>query len=179
MLRSLKIWSQQRSGWILIILSGLCLEGAALYFQHGMGLQPCVMCIYERVALSGIILSAFIATLYPKSLIIRLLSIALGLWAAIKGLLLATKHVDYQFNPAPWNQCEFLVNFPPTLPLNKWFPQVFEATGSCSNIDWLFLGCSMPQWLIFIFSVYIFIFVIVLISQFKRTASNRHRNLFR
>ena len=51
MLHFFKTLSVQRSGWLLLLISALALEGTALYFQYGMDLQPCIMCIYERVAL--------------------------------------------------------------------------------------------------------------------------------
>ena len=41
------------------------LEGSALYFQYGMDLQPCVMCIYERVALFGIAFAGLIGLIAP------------------------------------------------------------------------------------------------------------------
>ena len=43
MLKFFKTLSVQRSGWLLLIISALVLEGIALYFQYGMELQPCVM----------------------------------------------------------------------------------------------------------------------------------------
>ncbi|MDK9561910.1 disulfide bond formation protein DsbB [Gallibacterium anatis] len=174
-----KSWSLTRTAWFIMALSGVALEGAALYFQHGLGLHPCVMCIYERVALFAVILGALIGAIYPSALICRLLGIAVGLWGAVKGLLLAIEHVDYQFNPAPWKQCEFKPDFPHTLPLDQWFPQIFQASGSCNDITWKFLGYTMPQWLIAVFIIYIVIWLIVALSQFKRHHFSRQRQLFR
>lgn len=173
MLTFLKKQTMQRFNWILLILSGLLLEGTALYFQHGMDLSPCVMCIYERVALLGIVISGIIGFLLPKFIVVRLFAIIIGLFSAIKGLLLALKHFDYQINPGPWNQCSALVDFPTTIPLDKWIPYIFNPTGSCSDIVWSFLGYSMVQWIIFIFSCYTFLFTILLISQFKKIKKQR------
>ena len=36
------------------------LESTALYFQYGMGLQPCVLCVYERLAMVGLFIAGFI-----------------------------------------------------------------------------------------------------------------------
>jgi len=36
MLHFFKTLSVQRSGWLLLLISALALEGAALYFQYGM-----------------------------------------------------------------------------------------------------------------------------------------------
>ncbi len=59
--------SQGRGAWLLLALTALVLELAALYFQHVMLLQPCVMCIYERVALFGILGASLLGALAPKS----------------------------------------------------------------------------------------------------------------
>lgn len=173
MLTFLKKLSIQRTSWILLIFSGLILEGVALYFQHGMELSPCVMCIYERVALAGIIIAGIIGSLIPKFIITRLLALIIGFISAIKGLSIALKHLDYQLNPGPWNQCTLMVEFPQTLPLDKWFPYIFHPNGSCSDIVWSFLGYSMVQWIIFIFGFYIILFVLLIISQFKRIKKRR------
>ena len=45
---------KSRRAWWLLALSALGLELTALWFQHGMGLDPCVKCVYERVAVLGL-----------------------------------------------------------------------------------------------------------------------------
>ncbi|VGM96308.1 Disulfide oxidoreductase [uncultured Avibacterium sp.] len=177
MLKYFKQLSLNRGGWLLLLISTIALESTALYFQHGMGLAPCVMCIYERVALFGITFSALIGLLYPHALILRLLALLVGLGSAVKGLLLAIKHVDYQLNPAPWNQCSYMAEFPQTLPLDRWLPYVFNPTGSCSEISWSFLGFSMAQWIVVIFAFYSLLLAVLLISQFKRVEQTR--NIFK
>lgn len=178
MLTFFKSCSVNRSGWLLLLLSALALEGIALYFQYGMELQPCVMCVYERVALFGIAFAGMFGALFPSSVIMRLIAIIIGLFSAFKGLIIAIKHVDYQLHPAPWNQCPITPDFPQTLPLDKWFPALFHPTGLCSEISWSWLGFSMAQWIVFMFAVYIVILGLVLISQFKKQQS-RHRALFK
>lgn len=172
--------SLSSSAWLLLTTSCVALEATALYFQHGMGLNPCVMCIYERLALFAILIAGIIGMLAPRNALVRWIALLLGLFGSIKGLNLALKHTDYQLNPAPWNQCSPFVEFPETLPLNKWFPNVFEATagGDCAKIVWKFFDLSMPQWLIAIFAVYLVIFVLIILSQFKRSRKT-NRNLFR
>ncbi|QIW16194.1 disulfide bond formation protein B [Pasteurellaceae bacterium RH1A] len=178
MLGFFKQISMQRSSWFLLVVSAAALEATALYFQHGMGLVPCVMCIYERLALFAVLGAGLIGLIAPRWLIIRWLALALGLFGAIKGLSLALKHTDYQLNPSPWNQCPIKVDFPSTLPLNEWLPSVFEAGGMCSKVEWQFLGFSMAQWLIVVFGAYILVLGLMLISQFKAIRS-KQRDLFR
>lgn len=63
MLRYLNQCSRGRGAWFLMVLTAVSLEVTALWFQHGMLLAPCVLCIYERCALFGIIGAGLIALL--------------------------------------------------------------------------------------------------------------------
>jgi disulfide bond formation protein DsbB len=38
---------------------------------------------------------------------------------------------------------EFLIN---TFPLSQALPKIFAGSGSCSKVDWTFLGLSIPEW---------------------------------
>ena len=60
MIRFLSQWTEQRSSWALLFVSAMAFEITALYFQHGMGLQPCIKCIYQRTAMFGIVFAALI-----------------------------------------------------------------------------------------------------------------------
>ena len=89
MLKFFKTLSVQRSGWLLLIISALVLEGIALYFQYGMELQPCVMCVYERVALFGLAFAGLFGLIAPRFLIVRLLALLIGFVRVVKGLFLS------------------------------------------------------------------------------------------
>ncbi len=153
MLDSLYQFSRNRLSWSLLLLVIIALELCALYFQHVMMLAPCVMCIYERVAMFGIALAAVIGLINPKNTFLRLIGLAAWVTSSFKGLLLSLEHVDYQFNPSPFKTCDIFVNFPDWAPLNQWAPWLFEAYGDCSKIVWQFLDLSMPQWLVIIFGI--------------------------
>ncbi|MDR2224488.1 MULTISPECIES: disulfide bond formation protein DsbB [Providencia] len=166
MFRFFNYCSQGRGAWLLMAFTAFMLECAALYFQHVMKLQPCVMCIYERVALLGVMFAGLIGAIAPRNVIIRWVAIVVWIYAAWRGLDLAWEHTMLQLYPSPFASCDFFVNFPDWLPLQEWVPAMFEATGDCSVRQWAFLGLDMPQWLIGIFAAYILVAVIVLISQF-------------
>ncbi|WP_261835050.1 disulfide bond formation protein DsbB [Vibrio ishigakensis] len=153
MLDSLYQFSRNRLSWLLLLLVIIALELCALYFQHVMMLAPCVMCIYERVAMFGIGFAAIIGMINPKNNVLRFVGLAGWITSSFKGLLLALEHVDYQFNPSPFKTCDIFVNFPDWAPLNQWAPWLFEAYGDCSKIVWQFLDLSMPQWLVIIFGI--------------------------
>ena len=166
MLRYFYEHSQKRNAWILLMISALLFSGIALFFQHIIGLQPCVMCIYERIAVLSIAFAGFLGWLVPRIAFIRWIAITLWIYSSIIGLQLSWEHTMIQLYPSPFNTCDFFVNFPEWLPLNQWLPSVFEASGDCSIQQWNFLGLDMPQWLIGIFVVYLLIGVLVLLSHF-------------
>ncbi len=167
-LSSLHTFSKTRLSWFLLFLFVVFFEACALFFQHVMVLAPCVMCIYERVAMLGIGAAAAVGLIAPKNPLIRWLGLAGWGYSAYRGLVLALQHVDYQFNPSPFKTCDVFVTFPSWAPLNKWMPWMFEAYGDCSKIVWQFLTLSMPQWLVIIFAGNLVVLAFIVISQFVK-----------
>lgn len=151
MLRFLNQCSRGRGAWLLMALTAFALEMVALWFQHVMGLKPCVLCIYERCALFGIMGAGLVGAIAPKSPL-RYAGIAIWLYSAWKGIELSWQHTMMQLHPSPFMTCDFAARFPSWLPLDKWLPQVFVASGDCSVRQWEFLTLEMPQWLVGILS---------------------------
>ncbi|WP_354624534.1 disulfide bond formation protein DsbB [Psychromonas sp. MME2] len=158
--------SKQRWPWLLLAASALTLELCALFFQHVMKLEPCVMCVYERVAMLGILFSGLLGATAPQNTIVRSSGFLIWIISAVKGLLLALQHTDFQMNPSPFATCDFFPDFPTWAPLHEWFPWLFNPTGDCSEIVWQFFGYSMPQWLIVCFTIYCIIFIVVILGTF-------------
>ncbi|GEM79771.1 disulfide bond formation protein DsbB [Vibrio superstes] len=174
MLENLYQFSRSRLSWLLLLLAIIAFELCALYFEHVMLLAPCVMCIYERVAMMGIIGSAAVGLCQPQNPLLRGLGLVGWIASSFQGLMLALEHVDYQFNPSPFKTCDIFVNFPSWAPLNEWAPWMFEAYGECSKIVWQFVGLSMPQWLVIIFGASLGVAVLFTLLQFvglKKTSA--------
>ena len=142
------------AAWMWLLLSAFLLEVTALYFQYGMELRPCIMCIYQRTAVFGIMFAAIIPLL-TNNIITRLLAYLLWGVSAIWGLIIALEHVEIQgAKNAFFATCEIVPNFPSWAPLHEWLPNIFAATGDCGEINWSFLNLSMPQWMVVIFAIY-------------------------
>ncbi|ROV58882.1 disulfide bond formation protein DsbB [Vibrio ponticus] len=167
-LATLKSFSQSRLSWAILLGFIVFFEACALFFQHVMELPPCVMCIYERVAMMGIGGAAIIGLIAPQNGVVRWVGLAAWGYSAYRGLELALEHVDYQFNPSPFATCDLFVRFPEWAPLNKWAPWMFEAYGDCSKIVWQFLTLSMPQWLVVIFAANLAALAVIVVSQFAK-----------
>ncbi|MCH2057045.1 MAG: disulfide bond formation protein DsbB [Thalassotalea sp.] len=156
----------QKKPWALLALTALALELCALYFQYAMDMRPCIMCIYQRVAIWAIFFAGVIVYFAPQQLILRL--IGYGLWGtgAIWGLLIALEHVEMQSGTLSlFFTCDFVPNFPSWAPLHEWMPLLFEASGDCGEISWQFLGYSMPEWMVVVYSVYTALFAAVLFTR--------------
>ncbi|WP_150137865.1 disulfide bond formation protein DsbB [Candidatus Enterovibrio escicola] len=161
--------SRIRGAWFLLTLSAVGFEICALYFQYVMSLAPCVLCIYERVAMLGNVSFGLVGFLALGNEPLRWLSL-IG-WGVSSGwgLKLAIEHVSYQFhdsNDLFGVTCDIFVYFPSWAPFNKWIPWMLEASGECSKVVWKFLNLSMPEWLVIIFSVMLLALAIVVLSQF-------------
>ena len=148
--------TQSRLPWFLLALTAIALESAALYFQYGLGLDPCVLCVYQRAAVFGIFLSAMIGMTVPRAAVARWIGF-LG-WAVSAGwcLYLALKLSGMQLGFIPPSlSCDVNAKFPDWLKLDQWMPTMFQPSGFCGDIQWQFLGLSMPQWMIVIMLMYL------------------------
>ncbi|EGP9259174.1 disulfide bond formation protein DsbB [Salmonella enterica] len=164
MLRFLNQCSRGRGAWLLMAFTALALEMVALWFQHVMLLKPCVLCIYERCALFGVMGAGLVGAIAPKTPL-RYVAMVIWIYSAWRGLQLAYEHTMIQLHPSPFMTCDFMARFPDWLPLGKWLPQVFVASGDCDERQWSFLTLEMPQWLLGIFAAYLVVAIAVVIAQ--------------
>ncbi len=153
-------FSQTRLAWLILTLSALALEGTALFFQHVMKLDPCVMCIYQRLAMFGLIGAGLIGLMNPKSRILRALGVVVWGVSASWGLKIAIELVQIEHNPSPFATCSFLPEFPSWMPLHEWLPSVFMPTGMCGEIQWSLFGVSMAEWMIVVFVMFLAAFAL-------------------
>jgi len=155
--------STLRAPWLLLAASALALELSALYFQYGMQLEPCVLCVYERTAVMGILLGGLIGSTAPRVAPIRWLGFALWIAGAVWGMQLALEHAGVQAGSA---SCDFLANYPGWFQIDQWIPWLFEPRGLCEEIQWQFFGYSMPQTMIGVYAIYLMVATVVLTGQF-------------
>ncbi|MEW8231954.1 MAG: disulfide bond formation protein DsbB [Candidatus Thiodiazotropha endolucinida] len=159
---------QKRLPWLLLALSALILEAAALYFQYGLDLDPCVLCIYQRAAVMGILVSALIGMSAPTSSIARWIGY-IG-WGVAAGwcLYLALELSGLQLGIVqPSLSCDVNAKFPAWFKLDRWLPAVFQPTGFCGDIQWQFLGLSMPLWMVVIMVLQLIVLGMVVFIELR------------
>ncbi|MCG9736873.1 disulfide bond formation protein DsbB [Shewanella insulae] len=162
-------FAQSRLAWTILLLTAIGLEACALFFQHVMKLDPCVMCIYQRVAVLGVLTAGLIGVVGHKLRLLRFLGVLVWGVSAAWGLKLALELVEMQTNPSPFSTCSFLPEFPEWMPLHEWFPSVFLPTGMCTDIPWEMFGITMSQWMVVAFSTYLIALVVFIIPALMPT----------
>ncbi len=120
---------------------------AIFYFQQELGLEPCPMCILSRYTFIAIAAVALVAAIHgPRGVALKVYAGVIAV-LGLAGLGVSLRHSYLQHFPPKVESCgadlEFILN---TLPLSQAFPRIFAGTGSCSKVDWRFLGLSIPEW---------------------------------
>jgi len=124
------------------------LMGFALFAQHVLLLDPCPLCVLQRVAVISLGIVFLISALHnPQGRGLRAYAALLAV-IAIAGAGVAGWHVRLQnLPPSEVPACGpgldyMLDNFP----LGDALQMVFKGSGECADVVWSFLGLSMPSW---------------------------------
>jgi disulfide bond formation protein DsbB len=133
----------------LAIAAGLM--GYALFAEHVQGLEPCPLCVFQRIAMIAVGIVFLLAMLHaPRGLGARAYA-ALGVLTAGVGAGIAGWHVYLQNLPpgAAPPDCGASLDylFDVFGPLET-IRMVLASSGECTDIDWAFLGLSMPAWVL-------------------------------
>lgn len=145
----------------------LALLAAALYFQHVMGLEPCPLCIFQRVfviALGAVMLAAAIHN--PRRFGRRVYGGLILVFGGL-GIVVAGRHVWLQSLPADQVPAcgpglGYLLE---TFPLMDALALVFEGSGECAEVQWTFLGLSIPGWTLIVFLALTVFGLLLLLSR--------------
>ncbi|MAC46171.1 MAG: disulfide bond formation protein B [Oceanospirillum sp.] len=137
---------------------------SALIMQHVFELEPCPLCIFQRVAFMvagvGFLLGALHA---PQSSTGRTIYSGITLLSLFAGIGLALRHIWLQNLPADQvPSCgpglDYMME---VLPYTDVVSKVLSGSGECAEVSWTFLGLSIPWWTLF---AYLGLAAIVLIS---------------
>ena len=134
--------------YLILSLGCACLLGFGYYLQFVKGLDPCPLCILQRVAYIAIIIIAFVGLIHgPKITGIRIYSGLISL-AALTGASIAGRQVWLQHLPADKvPECgpglEYLLE---VFSFGETIEKVFTGSGECAEVMWSFLTLSIADW---------------------------------
>ncbi|HVV69869.1 MAG TPA: disulfide bond formation protein B [Gammaproteobacteria bacterium] len=136
------------SGFIICCL----LLAAAYYLQYIQGIQPCPLCMLQRLVFMALAIILFVAMLHnPKKTGVRIYG-ALTLIMAIAGVLLAWRHIWLQLHPkAATEICVPGYAYLMTLPFVQAMRFLFQSSENCSHIIQVW-GLSIPFWTLLCFA---------------------------
>lgn len=158
-------------GYRLVNLLGLaaCFValGFALYLQHVVGLEPCPLCIFQRVAVFAAMAVLTLALLHNPARTGQRIYAALGLLAALAGLGVAGRHVWLQHLPADQVPAcgpglDYMLE---VFPMREVFDMVLLGSGECAVVDWTFLGFSLAELTAVVFVGLVTLFLVQLLRR--------------
>ena len=124
--------------------------GFALYAEYVLFLDPCPLCVFQRVAVIALGLIFLAATIQDPRGWGRYVYAALIGLAALGGIAVAAWHVRMQsLPPDEVPTCgpglDYILE---NNSLGDALSIVFAGSGSCADVVWQFLGLSMPAWVL-------------------------------
>lgn len=117
----------------------------ALYTQYVGGLNPCPLCMTQRVFYVLTALIAVIAVIHNRG--VRIYG-TLSMLTALAGGAIAARQVWLQHLPpdavpACGPSLEYMLQ---TLPFGQVFVHMLKGDGNCAVVDWRLWGLSMAAW---------------------------------
>jgi disulfide bond formation protein DsbB len=124
--------------------------GFALYAQYGLMLEPCPLCVFQRIATISLGLVFLVAALQNPGKLGSRIYAALILLTAGFGASVASWQVYLQNLPADQvPSCgpgfEYIMQ---NFAIFDALGLIFKGSGECAEVLWRLFGLSMPTWVI-------------------------------
>ena len=131
----------------------------AYYVQFSLGVEPCPLCIFQRLATMAMGVFFLIGAIHGPSGAGRRIYALLVLLGACAGMGIAAYHLWVQAQPPNplvgctpgWNY--WIENYSLKYAWSKTLQAAFTGHADCAEVNWTFLGLSMPFWTLLSFLV--------------------------
>ena len=122
----------------------------ALYAQYDLGLEPCPLCIFQRIGILLLGLTFLAAALHhPRGRGRYLYGALLALWALLTIGVAARQLYVQSLPPGTLPSCgaplAMMLRF---MPVAEVVRRVLSGSGECAEVNWRFLGLAMPAWVL-------------------------------
>ena len=136
-----------------LFIAGLL--GYGYYLQYVQGLEPCPLCMVQRLFFYLLIATFVIAALHAPRRVGTWIYTAFAVLFAAGGAATAARQVWLQHLPADKvPQCGpdlfFMLE---NMPLSRTLQKLIQGSGECAKVDWTFLGLSIAGWSLICFIV--------------------------
>lgn len=140
---------------------------AVLFLQKYLQLEPCPLCIFQRVGVWTMGFFALLAVIFnPKNTAARFVLWCGAMLGTLWGMGVAARHVWLQrLPPDQVPACGPGLNYwVETLPVMQVFQEVLKGSGECAVIDWTLFGLTLPEMTLALF-VFLAVVLIVLLKK--------------
>lgn len=147
---------QARTWFLFAALACFSMLAWALYKQHIDFVDPCPLCILQRLVFLWIGVVGLVAAIHGPGKTGRwVYGLLLSAGGAV-GMSLAGRHVWLQNLPADQvPDCGMGLNYMlDTMPVLEVLREVFYGAGECAEVMWTFLGISIPGWAFIWFTIF-------------------------
>ena len=136
-----------RTGYLIGFVTCFAIVALALVIQTQYHLEPCPLCISQRIIFMSLGVLFLIAAFIPPATWLKKTFTALQVLTALGGAGVAIRHWYLQANRESMiADCGVGFDYMfENFPLQKAFKLIFRGTGDCATIDWTFLGLTLPQ----------------------------------
>jgi disulfide bond formation protein DsbB len=138
------------------LLAGLCILALMIvYYLDGiLGLEPCPLCMTQRLFVVGSGIFSLFAAIHGPGVFGRRVYASLAALFAAGGWAVAARHVWLQHLPpeqvpACGPGLQYMLE---TLPFSETLELVLMGDGNCAEVLWTFLGLSIPEQALLLFS---------------------------
>lgn len=156
--------------FLAVFLACLALLGFGLVLQHVMHLEPCPLCILQRIAFIAIGATALAAVVHnPRRKGGTVYGSLLTFFSVLGGGIAAWQIYLQHLPPGQVPECgpglDYMLE---AMPLAKILPMIFKGSGECAEVTWTFLNLSIAQWALGCFVLFALAGLAVV---FRRSAS--------
>jgi len=155
-----------RQYYSIIFIGCTSLLCFGLYLEHIKGLEPCPLCIFQRIAFITIAFIAFVAAIHnPKRFFVRAYNILLIIvstgGAGIAGRQIWLQHLPTDQVPECGAGLEYMLE---AFPLAEALQMILSGSGECAEVQWQFIGLSIAEWSFICFTVLMISHIIAIFS---------------
>lgn len=140
--------ASSRTLFLVAFLGSVLIMLGALYLEHVVGLEPCPLCILQRLAVIGFGLVCLVAAAHGPARSGQRIYAALALLMASAGAGIAGRQIWLQQVPADelpacLPSFDYMLE---ALPFQEILNLMLRGSADCAKISWTLFGISLPEW---------------------------------
>ena len=141
-------WITSRLLFLGMFIACAGMMGVGYWMQYGLELEPCPLCMTQRVFIVLTGLTGLLAALHGPGRTGTRVYGALAMLFALTGGGFSSRHLYLQSlppdkAPACGPSIDYILD---TFPLMDALEVLLRGNGNCAEVDWSFLGISIPGW---------------------------------